>query len=153
MTMTMGQAEFPASSNEEVRSSLLNYPSVSEVLYGCDNDSTQPLLARHGEPQQPNQAFLRQEAALDTEATRRVLQKIDRTIIPLLFITYMLSFMDKIILSSAAVFGLREDNVRPQFHISCVPSLISYMTEARGTAVQLGRERVLHGISPVDVSY
>ncbi|KAI8656046.1 MFS domain-containing protein [Fusarium keratoplasticum] len=108
--MTMGQAEFPASSNEEIRSSLLNHPSVSEDLYGCDNDSTQPLLARHGELQQPNQAFLRQEAALDTEATRRVLQKIDRTIIPLLFITYMLSFMDKIILSSAAVFGLREDN-------------------------------------------
>lgn len=113
MTVTMGQAEFPASSNEEIRSSLFNHPSVSEVLYGGDDDSTQPLLACHGEPQQPNQAFSRQEAALDSEAARRVLQKIDRTIIPLLFITYMLSFMDKIILSSAAVFGLREDNVRP----------------------------------------
>ena len=42
---------------------------------------------------------------------KTVLQKIDRTLIPLLFVTYMFNFMDKIILSSAAVFGLREDNV------------------------------------------
>ncbi|KAK0383914.1 hypothetical protein NLU13_8005 [Sarocladium strictum] len=41
---------------------------------------------------------------------RRVLKKIDRVIIPLLFFTYILNFSDKVILSSAAVFGLREDN-------------------------------------------
>lgn len=52
------------------------------------------------------------EAAADNGMAKRVLRKIDRTIIPLLFVTYMLNFMDKIILSSAAVFGLREDNVR-----------------------------------------
>lgn len=46
------------------------------------------------------------------DASQRVLRKIDRTIIPLLFVTYMFNFMDKSILSSAAVFGLREDNVR-----------------------------------------
>ncbi|KAL4911214.1 hypothetical protein BDW74DRAFT_172681 [Aspergillus multicolor] len=38
----------------------------------------------------------------------QVLRKVDRRLIPLLFITYMLSFMDKTILSSAAVFGLIE---------------------------------------------
>lgn len=43
---------------------------------------------------------------------RRLLRKIDRTLMPLLFFTYVLNFMDKIILSSAAVFGLRDDNVR-----------------------------------------
>lgn len=42
---------------------------------------------------------------------RRVLKKIDRVIIPLLFCTYIFNFADKVILSSAAVFGLREDNV------------------------------------------
>ncbi|KAF4449006.1 major facilitator superfamily transporter [Fusarium austroafricanum] len=41
---------------------------------------------------------------------RKVLKKIDRVIIPLCFTTYMLNFMDKTILSSAAVFGLRDDN-------------------------------------------
>jgi hypothetical protein len=48
---------------------------------------------------------------LSTTAARKVLKKIDRVIIPLLFTTYMLNFMDKTILSSAAVFGLRDDNV------------------------------------------
>jgi hypothetical protein len=46
-----------------------------------------------------------------TTAARKVLKKIDRVIIPLLFVTYMLNFMDKTVLSSAAVFGLRDDNV------------------------------------------
>jgi hypothetical protein len=43
---------------------------------------------------------------------KRVLRKIDWRLIPLMFITYNLNFMDKTILSSASVFGLREDNVR-----------------------------------------
>lgn len=41
----------------------------------------------------------------------RVVRKVDRRLIPLLFTTYMLSFMDKTILSSASVFGLIEDTV------------------------------------------
>lgn len=52
------------------------------------------------------------ESGPDAALARRVLKKIDRAIIPLLFVTYMLNFMDKIILSSAAVFGLRKDTVR-----------------------------------------
>ncbi|KAG6010376.1 hypothetical protein E4U21_006940 [Claviceps maximensis] len=52
----------------------------------------------------------RPETAQAGTTARRVLKKIDRAIIPLLFLTYMLNFMDKTILSSAAVFGLRNDN-------------------------------------------
>ena len=48
---------------------------------------------------------------VDDVLAKRVIRKIDRTLVPLLFITYMFNFMDKVILSSAAVFGLREDNV------------------------------------------
>jgi hypothetical protein len=47
--------------------------------------------------------------AIDSAAARKVLRKIDYHIIPLLFITYNLNFMDKTILSSASVFGLGED--------------------------------------------
>ena len=50
-------------------------------------------------------------AGTSTTAARAVRKKIDRVIIPLLFVTYMLNFMDKTVLSSAAVFGLRDDNV------------------------------------------
>ena len=46
-----------------------------------------------------------------TAMARRVLRKIDYRLIPLLFVTYSLNFMDKTILSSASVFGLREDTV------------------------------------------
>ena len=46
----------------------------------------------------------------DKEMAKRVLRKIDWRLIPLMFITYNLNFMDKTILSSASVFGLREDN-------------------------------------------
>ncbi|PYH92088.1 MFS general substrate transporter [Aspergillus ellipticus CBS 707.79] len=38
-----------------------------------------------------------------------ILRKVDRRLIPLLFVTYLLNFMDKAILSSASVFGLTED--------------------------------------------
>ncbi|KAL4815246.1 major facilitator superfamily domain-containing protein [Aspergillus spinulosporus] len=46
---------------------------------------------------------------VDSNVQSPVVRKIDRRLIPLLFTTYMLGFMDKTILSSAAVFGLLED--------------------------------------------
>lgn len=49
----------------------------------------------------------------DGALAKRVLRKIDWRLIPLMFITYNLNFMDKTILSSASVFGLREDTVCP----------------------------------------
>ncbi|KAL4793555.1 major facilitator superfamily domain-containing protein [Aspergillus venezuelensis] len=39
----------------------------------------------------------------------KTIRKVDRRLIPLLFVTYILSFMDKTILASASVFGLIED--------------------------------------------
>ncbi|KAK7711593.1 hypothetical protein SLS57_008076 [Botryosphaeria dothidea] len=45
---------------------------------------------------------------LDSGLAKRVLRKIDMRLIPLLFITYNLNFMDKTILSSASVFGLKD---------------------------------------------
>lgn len=46
-----------------------------------------------------------------TALASRVLRKVDRRLIPLLFVTYLLNYMDKAILSSASVFGLTEDTV------------------------------------------
>ncbi|KAJ5894274.1 hypothetical protein N7495_005965 [Penicillium taxi] len=54
-----------------------------------------------------------QETVLESHADplmgKRVLRKIDMQLVPLMFFSYMLNFMDKTILSSAAVFGLRGD--------------------------------------------
>ncbi|KAF3771126.1 MFS general substrate transporter [Cryphonectria parasitica EP155] len=46
---------------------------------------------------------------VDDALAKRVLRKIDMRLVPLLFITYGLNFMDKTILSSASVFGLQDD--------------------------------------------
>ncbi|KAJ3814367.1 MFS general substrate transporter [Lentinula aff. lateritia] len=48
-------------------------------------------------------------ASNDAAMSRRVLRKIDWRLMPIMFITYNFNFIDKIILSSAAVFGLRTD--------------------------------------------
>lgn len=40
----------------------------------------------------------------------RITRKVDRRLLPLLFFTYTLQFMDKLALSSSAVFGLLDDN-------------------------------------------
>lgn len=50
--------------------------------------------------------------SVDAAMAKRILRKIDMRLIPLLFVTYMLNFMDKTILSSASVFGLQDDTVR-----------------------------------------
>lgn len=77
---------------------------------------TEPLLGSpidtDGEMSSSAQDASRMETGADAALARRVVKKIDRVIIPLLFVTYMLNFMDKVILSSAAVFGLRDDTVR-----------------------------------------
>ncbi|KAH9943992.1 major facilitator superfamily domain-containing protein [Epithele typhae] len=46
-------------------------------------------------------------AFLESPLAKRVVRKIDRRLLPLLFVTYTFTFMDKTILSSAAVLGLR----------------------------------------------
>ena len=101
----------PPTLTEETSSQHLHEPHCSP--------ETEPLLRHdgtmvtqvHGDAS-ANMATV--ESAADNEMSKRVLKKIDRTIIPLLFVTYMFNFMDKSILSSAAVFGLPDDNVSSQ---------------------------------------
>ncbi|KAH7145588.1 major facilitator superfamily transporter [Dactylonectria estremocensis] len=64
-----------------------------------------PMPQAVAEPQQGDNPSHHAE----NEMAKRVLRKIDYNIIPVLFVTYMFNFMDKTILSSASVFGLRED--------------------------------------------
>ncbi|KIX05362.1 uncharacterized protein Z518_06234 [Rhinocladiella mackenziei CBS 650.93] len=60
----------------------------------------------------PNADAVRQEAIAilsDPKATRRLLRKIDFTIVPCMIAVYFLQFLDKTTISYAAVMGLRED--------------------------------------------
>lgn len=57
---------------------------------------------------------------------KRVIRKIDMRILAIMFVTYNLNFMDKTILSSAAVFGLTEDNHLVGKQYSWVSSLFYF---------------------------
>lgn len=46
---------------------------------------------------------------IDPEAERRLLRKIDLHVYPILFVIYMLSFLDRINISNARIQGLTED--------------------------------------------
>lgn len=72
----------------------------------------------------------------------RVLRKVDSRLLPLLFVTYLLNFMDKTILSSASVFGLIEDTVST--FSSCILGMTNTYPPAFGRpAVQLGIQHLL----------
>ncbi|KAJ6180821.1 hypothetical protein N7519_011282 [Penicillium mononematosum] len=66
------------------------------------------------------------ERCTDHDMAKRVLRKIDRRLIPLLFTTYMFNFMDKTILSSASVFGLRDDTALVGQQYSWVSSVFYF---------------------------
>lgn len=61
--------------------------------------------------QEHDESISADHGASKTPLAKTVLRKIDYWIIPLLFVTYNFNFMDKTILSSAAVFGLKKSNV------------------------------------------
>jgi hypothetical protein len=88
----------PLSENLEVLTIDDSDSEAAETTMGAPNDS-EIVAAEHGHPT-PQTA----------ELARRVVRKIDCRILLIMFITYNLNFMDKTILSSAAIFGLEDDN-------------------------------------------
>ncbi|KAJ9192714.1 hypothetical protein DTO021D3_9059 [Paecilomyces variotii] len=66
------------------------------------------------------------DSEADNAFSSHVLRKIDLRLMPLLFITYNLNFMDKTILSSAAVFGLEEDTHLKGSQYSWVSSIFYF---------------------------
>jgi hypothetical protein len=103
--MTMGGAVL-ASDDDERRTScepLLGHSRTSYSSMGTTEDATTG-------PAQAGRSFTGDHHGIDDAAARRIMRKIDWHIIPLLFVTYVFNFMDKTILSSAAVFGLKDDN-------------------------------------------
>lgn len=57
---------------------------------------------------------------------KRVIRKIDTRVLLIMFVTYNLNFMDKTILSSAAVFGLTDDNHLKGTQYSWVSSIFYF---------------------------
>ncbi|KAF2162876.1 hypothetical protein M409DRAFT_68849 [Zasmidium cellare ATCC 36951] len=64
--------------------------------------------------------------ALNSAFAKRVVRKIDFWILPLLFVTYNFNFMDKTILSSASVFGLKDSTNLKGSQYSWVSSIFYF---------------------------
>lgn len=134
-TATLGTAS-AASSTTPGRSSGLSSSSQAESVSALGTkprrlrptDSTTPLLAEDLDEDEDDddmadksgeitataseaEEWQDREGDLDSALAKRVLRKIDMRLIPLLFVTYNLNFMDKTILSSASVFGLKDSTV------------------------------------------
>ena len=62
------------------------------------------------QPNDTSQEEIQEISPYTRALAKRVIRKIDMRILAIMFVTYNLNFMDKVILSSAAVFGLTEDN-------------------------------------------
>jgi hypothetical protein len=94
---------------EEASHPLLGMSSHPDISSSTDDLNANISKTSDGLQESPSEP--QDDAAFDinSAAARRVLRKIDYRIIPLLFITYNLNFMDKTILSSASVFGLIGD--------------------------------------------
>ena len=69
-----------------------------------------PKIVPNVTTERDSEALISTRNAISTTAGRTIIRKIDLTIMPILFTTYLFNFMDKTILSSASVFGLKGDN-------------------------------------------
>jgi|SRR5690242_17092416 len=115
-TRTLGHASLHTLNTMLARFKYNARPRYAEIPQG---DLIQFDLGKHNRLTMSS-SLHEQEATHEVEQrsddiAKRVLRKIDWRLIPLMFITYNLNFMDKTILSSASVFGLREDTVRCSF--------------------------------------
>ncbi|KAJ9602864.1 hypothetical protein H2200_012644 [Cladophialophora chaetospira] len=94
------------------KASILSNASLDEALGQLeistkDADEAFAYLKDH-----PNADAVRQEAIeilADPKATKRLLRKIDFTIVPCMIAVYFLQYLDKTTISYAAVMGLRTD--------------------------------------------
>lgn len=83
-------------------------PLLTEDLFGEDMAGKGDIFAA---TTSKDDDWRENEDAVESALAKRVLRKIDMRLIPLLFVTYNLNFMDKTILSSASVFGLKDSTV------------------------------------------
>lgn len=82
-------------------------PTENTVIHHhVDNDGTEK-----GSLPSPTSSIdnVEQQHEIDPDAERRLLRKLDCTVYPILFIVYMMSFLDRINISNARIQGMAAD--------------------------------------------
>ena len=108
----MDSKEVQASDVEEHQSTTPTFHSLDDALGSLDishkdADEAFAYLKDH-----PNADAVRQEAIAilaDSAATKRLVRKIDFTIVPCMIAVYFLQYLDKTTISYAAIMGMRSD--------------------------------------------
>ena len=103
--------ELPLGSDEKeiaVAASDSNNPKLSSIP-GSDLDETYDIYKRHAGEE------------LDPVEAKRVLQKVDRRILPILIVIYLLQYLDKNGINYASVYGL-EDGTHLEGQVCCAQS-------------------------------
>lgn len=78
------------------RNTVSDTPEKGSVISSRDLDDAYDLYRRQDVTE------------IDPQEAKRVLRKIDRHLLPLLMMTYMLQFLDKSSINFASVYGLRD---------------------------------------------
>lgn len=116
------------------------------------NKDPEEVFEGDASPTASNLPSLRYESASDVALARRVLRKIDLRLMPIMFLSYVLNYTDKAILSSASVFGLSTDTVRLLFCVHFEQGS-RVNTASRWTTVQLGIQHLLLWLPGMDIPY
>jgi MFS transporter, ACS family, allantoate permease len=113
LTTIAAKPETTMSSDLEKRhNSVATQGSLDEALESLDISTKDADEAFAYLRDHPNADLVRQEALAilaDPVATKRLLRKIDFTIIPCMFGVYFLQFLDKTTISYTAIMGMRDD--------------------------------------------
>lgn len=71
--------------------------------------ATKPGVMEKGMASTPISAMSDSSLDDDAEAEKRLVRKMDLTVFPILFVVYMLSFLDRINISNARIQGMTQD--------------------------------------------
>ncbi|KAH8802974.1 hypothetical protein F5884DRAFT_861317 [Xylogone sp. PMI_703] len=95
------------SKEQSIRSDINVYPNGDAIVDLAYADEALAFLKNH--PSAGDLAVQGSGILEDPEKLKRLIWKIDSTIIPLLAVVFFLQFLDKTTLSYAAIMGIRTD--------------------------------------------
>lgn len=86
-----------------------NKPEAAETDGSLKATASPGAVAEKGDAERTAPADLRADIVIDPEAERRLLRKLDAWIVPPVMLLYLLSFLDRVNIGNARLYGMEED--------------------------------------------
>jgi len=113
-----------------------NVASPQDATHGADDIS--PVSSTHLDDNYELYKSIRDDE-IDPAEAKRVLRKIDQRIMPILFITYMLQYLDKNTINFASVYGLQKGTGETGNDYSWLGTYISFLLLRRNQTLTFQR--------------